>query len=72
MPTEAKREAGELLPGLFLFVPLRLNINRARDERGNRFPDSLCGLLRRFKCGMGKDSPPRLAALLLAAAGFLP
>nr|DAR25713.1 MAG TPA: hypothetical protein [Caudoviricetes sp.] len=38
-------------------VPLRLNINRARDERGNRLPGPLCGLLRRFKRGRGKDSP---------------
>nr|DAL33739.1 MAG TPA_asm: hypothetical protein [Caudoviricetes sp.] len=38
-------------------VALRLRFNRTANKRGNRFPGSLCGLLSRFKCGRGKDSP---------------
>lgn len=42
---------------LYDLIALRLCLNRSTNKRRNGFPRPLCGLLRRFKCGRGKDSP---------------
>ena len=55
-------------------IALRLRLNRTANKRRNRFPGPLRGLLRRFKCGRGKDSPlalRRSCGLLYMYAGMM-